>query len=487
MLKSYIQIENRRQVVHGVAIITAASVALSVLLTYVFVRGGDETFVRTGLLISSIVPLIVAPLASAAILEVLRENFQLNKELMLAARVAERLAHAEASARARQSANEALEAELAERKRVEAELQESNRALASANTLKSRFIANINREIRAPIVEVLDLIDAFGETDLSQQQVGPFARLQRTSVALFTTINDILDLSQLEAGEVHLQAVAFDLGSCVEDCVDVFAKEAARKGVEILLHIAPSVPWRVRGDEQRLRHVLENLLANAVKFTQRGRIVVRVSASADNAGTIRFDVSDTGVGFSEQARSELFEPFGGTGASDKRGGAGLGLAISRHLVRLMNGRLSIDSQPGRGAVVSFTAELDTVDDGVEEAMAGGLRDAKVFLATSRSSTRHLIGMYLSKGGASYECTANPDDVLPGLRQGVANRTPFDAVILDLGEGNADLARSIRAHAAFDRMRVIAIASAQGEFSVRGCSTLAKPVLPDRLSHAIVGA
>ncbi len=486
MLKSIIQVETRREAAFGTAVVTVVSVVLSLAITYVSLRGSDEAFVWYGLLVAFIVPVIVAPLSSFAIFDVLRENFLLNKELKLAAKVAERLAVAEAGASARQAANEALQAELAERRRVESKLRETNEALQTANAVKSRFLATINREIRAPMVDILDLIDALGASDLSDQQAAPLADLKRRSFALFTTLNDTLDLSLLEAGEVELQAREFDLAACVEDCVEVFAEEAFRKGVDIALNVAPSVPWRVRGDEPRLRQVLENLIGNAVKFTHRGRISVTVSASAEIAGRIRFEVADTGIGFSDESKSVLFEAFGVPRASEKFGGAGLGLAITQHLVHLMNGKLSIDSQPGKGAVVSFTAAFGAVESDRVEEQAPCLRDVKVFLATSRSSTRHQIGTYLAKAGASYQTAASPADVLIGLRQGTASRNPFDAVILDMGNGNAELARSIQEYAAFSRMRVIALTSGPDESAGGVSHTLTKPVMPSQLFEAIVG-
>lgn len=484
MLRSFIQIETRRQVAYGTAAITGASVVLSVVITYFAMQGGDEAFVKTGLMISLIVPLIIAPLSSGAILEVLRENFQLNHELKLAAKVAERLAISEATAKAKQSANEALEIELAERKRIEAELRESNNALQSANAVKSRFLASINREIRAPMGDVLGLIETLSETGLSDQQI---ADLQRSSVALFTTINDILDLSQLEAGEVGLEHVAFDLASCVEDCIEAFAGVASSKGLEIGLNIAPSIPWRVWGDERRLRQVLENLIGNAAKFTHRGRIAVSIAPVAGKADRIRFAVSDTGIGFSEEAKSALFEAFGPAGTAHAPVGAGLGLVISQHLVRLMNGQLTISSQPGKGSLVSFTADFGTVAGTALDAVTDGLRDVRVLLVTSRSSTRHQIGTFLSMGGAVYDYTATPAGALTSLRQGIATRRPFDAVILDLGEGNGDLARSIKSQTAFNLVRLIAIARSQNEILGEACEILRKPVPPDQLRDAIVGA
>ncbi len=487
MLRSFIQIQTRQQVAFGTIVVTAASVALSVLLTYFSLRGSDEEFVKNGLLISLIVPMIIAPLTSGAILEVLRENFQLSHELKLAAKVAERLAVSEAAAKARQSANEALEKELAERHRIEAELRASNGALQSANAVKSRFLATINREIRRPMGDILGSLEALSETDLSPQQTGPLEDLQRSSIGLFTTINDILDLSQLEAGEVDLQSGEFDPAACAEDCIEVFAPAASRKGVDIVLSIAPSVPWRVVGDERRLRQILENLIGNAVKFTQRGRVRVSVSPVAETAGSLRFDVADTGIGFSQEAKSHLFEAFGATGASVAAGGAGLGLAISQHLVYLMNGELAIDSQPGKGAVVSFTAEFGLVDSTVIEGSMQGMGDTRVLLVTARSSTRHQIGTYLKMGGATSECAATAADALTALRQGTTGRHPFDAVILDLGEGNAELARSIKAHTAFDRLQVIAISSPHDLSADAPYKMLSRPVQPGQLRAAIIGA
>jgi len=486
MLGSLIQVQSRRGVAYGTLSITAVSVGLSVAVTYLLLRGSEESYVLYGLLISFVVPMTVAPLASVATLEVLRENFMLSQELKQAAKVAERLAIAEASAKARQASSEALEAEIAERKRIEAELRASNKSLEAANSVKSRFLENINREIRAPMGRILDLIDVLSETEKSHHQSGSLAELQHRTVALFTTINDILDLAQLEAGDAELEIAAFDPGACVEDCVDTFTEKAASKGVEIILDIAPSVPWRVYGDELRLRQVLENLIGNAVKFTHSGRIVVRVAAAGDETGTIRFDISDTGIGFSDDAITALFGSFDAIKMSAARGSVGLGLEISKHLVRLMNGELTVESQAGKGSVVSFTAEFGEVDNTALQAVPGDLRNKRIFLATSRASTRYQIGTYLSVSGAQYESSATPTDVIKGLRLGIASRRPFDAVILDLGEANADLAQSIEAHAAFSSMRIIALAPPQGGLELAGCKSLKKPVLPYQLSDAIIG-
>jgi two-component system sensor histidine kinase/response regulator len=388
-------------------------------------------------------------------------------------------------------------------KETETELARAKEAAESATRAKSEFLANMSHEVRTPMNGVIGMTGLLMETPLDPQQREYAETIRNSAEALLTVINDILDFSKIEAGKMRFEEIDFNLVETVEGTLDMLAERAQRKGIELLSAIPPDVPPLLRGDPGRLRQVLVNLIGNALKFTERGEVVVRVflEQEAGDRVLLRFHVIDTGIGIAPEVQQRLFEAFVQADSSTTRrfGGTGLGLAISRQIVSLMGGDIGVTSKPGEGSDFWFTARFVAIplEPAQERAQySRELFDLRVLIVDDNATNRQILRHQIAAWKMQRDSAASGPEALHLLRAAAQAGKPYDVALLDMQMPDMDglaLAAAIKADPALAATRLIMLTSlghlmTPEELENEGIAAyLVKPVKQSRLFDSLVDA
>jgi signal transduction histidine kinase/CheY-like chemotaxis protein/HPt (histidine-containing phosphotransfer) domain-containing protein len=344
-----------------------------------------------------------------------------------------------------------------ESKLAEREIARLNHELERATEAKSEFLARMSHEIRTPMNSLLGIGELLSETQLNPEQSEYVRIFRRAGDNLLSVINDILDFSKVEAGQIVLESIAFELPVVVDEAIEIIGLKGRAKGLVLRTEIQQQVPARLVGDPGRLRQILLNLLGNALKFTERGEIVVRVEVEQGEPPALHFSVSDTGVGIPAEHVGTIFDRFTQTDASTTRkyGGTGLGLAISKRFVELMGGRIWAESAPGTGTTIHFTARFTVAEPhagiaaGEESRGPAGLADRRlrILLADDSEDNRFLVRGYLRDTGCVIDEADNGADALEKFKHSI-----YDVILMDTEMPRLDGYSATRAMRAFENER-----------------------------------
>ncbi len=339
---------------------------------------------------------------------------------------------------------------ITERERILQEIESAKQAAEAANEAKTLFLQKMSHELRTPMNGVMGMLQLTLYTELTPTQREYLEIAQTSGEHLSGLIDDVLDISTIEKGELTLKCEPFEIGKVVEETAESLAEQAHHKQIELITLITPEVPQWVKGDRARFRQIVTNLLSNAIKFTNQGEVFIQVNPTLvdDKQVLLYCEVSDTGIGIPKEIQSYIFDKFnqGDNSLTRQHEGAGIGLTLSKQLVELMGGNINVQSEPGQGSTFWFSVMLQPVEQPVVSPISDYLKALRILIVEDSANQRRVLSEYLTHWEIVYDTADTASLALNKLRTATTQNRPFDIVIIDqnlLGLAEDSLNRVIK--------------------------------------------